>query len=37
MLFVVLLFAGHAVLPIMLLIVLLAAAGWAFTERRRGS
>ena len=35
MLFVVLLFAGHSVLPIMLLIVLLAAAVWGVSERRR--
>ncbi len=34
MLFVILLFAGHSVLPIMLLVVLLAAAGWALSERR---
>jgi hypothetical protein len=34
MLFVILLFAGHSVLPIMLLVVLLAAAGWAVSERR---
>ena len=35
MLFVVMLFAGHSVLPIMLLVVLLAAAGWGVSERRR--
>src|SRR2546422_601343 len=34
MLFVAMLFAGHAVLPIMLLIVILAAAGWWLAERR---
>lgn len=35
MLFVVVLFSGRAVLPIALLVVILAAGGWLWTERRR--
>ncbi len=35
MLFVVALFAGHGMLPIMLLVVVLAAVAWGLVEYRR--